>query len=205
MVKTIEKEKLEEEVVTEEVFGVYELGYLLKPSMSEAEALEQAERLEKTFLDHQGEVIAVGQPKMLALSYVMEIPYSIPREKYDHAYFGWIKVELPTSAVSKIEEQLAGDTFLVRSLFIKTVWEDTLAKPKAYEGSTASAEALAETDVKTQTESPIERVDQLIKTEKTDETTTPASSVAEEREDKDQKKNQVKEEEIDKSIEDLIV
>jgi hypothetical protein len=47
-------------------------------------------------------------------------------EKFNFAYFGWVKYELPKEATAEVKEKLEKNKEILRFLVIKTVRENTL-------------------------------------------------------------------------------
>jgi len=174
---------------SDEVREVYELGLLFKPTLSDQELPASVEEIKKSIEVKTGEVLSEGQPKMQALAYVMEIPYSVPREKYDHAYFGWIKFDLPKDQVKTLEQEISASKNFVRYLLIKTVRQDT----------TIQFEAIAEAEAEAEEVGPDGQVPKTSSDDNTPESVSKQVSEAKvEAEEVDQ-------DEIDKNIEELIV
>lgn len=213
---------------------VYELGFLLKPSLSDTEAVATAEEFKNLVTEKGGEFISQGAPVMRPLAYTIEIPRTIPKEKYDHAYFGWIKFELSSTELKEFENKVSRHSAMIRHLIVKTVREDTFVSvEEAEEGEQEPADdsvaqvssvvsevegpAVSETSEQTVSESepaePAEQsgsadadtaADQVVEdTPKEPEGDAP-SSASEEATD-DAKSDSEEKDEIDKSIEDLIV
>jgi ribosomal protein S6 len=115
------------ESTSEKGAKVYEIGYLLMPSIAEEQlAAEVAsikgmlEKLEATF-------IAEDFPKLRPLSYTMaKSANGATKQKFDTAYFGWIKFEASPNAAVMMKEGLAKNDKVLRYMIINTVRENTL-------------------------------------------------------------------------------
>src|SRR5258708_36612471 len=76
----------------DEVKGeVYEIGYLLVPSLPAERIPEEAGRMRELVEKYGGTLIAEEDPKLRELSYPMQRMISHKRETFASAYFGWVK------------------------------------------------------------------------------------------------------------------
>ena len=105
---------------------VYEVGFHLIPSLSEEEVAGEVSNIKRVIEDAGGEHFTEGYPKMRALTYTMEIPGSIPKQKYDHAHFGWIKFDATPDAAESVQAALSSSASVIRFLVTRTVRENTL-------------------------------------------------------------------------------
>lgn len=106
---------------------VYELGYLMVSTLSEAERESVLADLRTEVSNHGGTFISEGAPAEQTLAYTM---YTRDREKnvaHDVAFFGWVKCEIPASAAETIAAYARAHKKLIRSMFFRTVKEDTRA------------------------------------------------------------------------------
>ncbi len=109
---------------------VYEVGYLLVPTIGEEEVPAAYGNLRELILNNGGEVIADEMPKMIPLAYQMQKVVQNIRSRFDSAYFGWIKFEMDPLNVLDLKKKLEADTNIIRFLITKTVRENTLATKK---------------------------------------------------------------------------
>lgn len=106
---------------------VYEIGFHLIPQMSEDEVPSHVDEI-KTILDKAGaEIISEGFPTLIDLAYAISTTVSGAKEEFDTAYFGWIKFEADPAAIEKIDERVREKQEILRSVFVKTLREDTVA------------------------------------------------------------------------------
>lgn len=166
--------EIEELEGSEEEGRVYEIGFHLVPSLSEEEVAQEVGKLKDLIEDAGGEFIAEGYPKMRALEYTIEAPFAVPKERYNHAHFGWIKFEASPETPSAIKEALSRDENIIRMIIIKTVRENTLYGYKLKQKKEAEERREEESEEKTTVEGEKER-------------------------------EKVSDEEIDKSIDEIIV
>jgi len=110
--------------------GVYEIGFILSPNITE-EKLPEAFGALKNVLSEKGAVtISEEFPKLMTLAYTMEKTINNKIERFTEGYFGWIKFELPAEVVAPLEGVLRLREDLVRYLLISTVRENTVASKR---------------------------------------------------------------------------
>lgn len=98
---------------------IYELGFHLVPTVL-AENVESEFKTIKGIIEKQGGVIFdEGIPQMMELAYTMEKRQERGYERYDSAYFGWVKFEIEGSLLEEIKEDLGAVPSLLRTLLIK--------------------------------------------------------------------------------------
>lgn len=122
------KENIKEE--NELNLKVYEIGYLLVPTLSEEETPAIYSSIKDLILSFKGEIIMDEMPKMISLAYTMIKTINNINKKFDSAYFGWVKFEMDASDLLKLKEKLDLDINILRFLAIKTVRENTIAPKK---------------------------------------------------------------------------
>lgn len=106
---------------------VYELGYLLVPTISEENIPIVYVNLKDFITGLGGEIISDEIPKMISLAYTMTKVTQNVRNKFDAAYFGWVKFEINPEKVLELKKKLDIDSNFVRFLILKTVRENTIA------------------------------------------------------------------------------
>jgi ribosomal protein S6 len=100
---------------------VYEVGYILVPTLSVAEAEEVASKIRALV---GKEVLKEEAPRNMSLAYVIERSRAGKREKYGEGYFGFIKFESEKEPIPAIAEALRNNQSVLRYLLIETVRED---------------------------------------------------------------------------------
>lgn len=107
---------------------VYEVGYLLTPHLPEEKVGETVTHI-KSILEKEGVFFIADEfPKLRVLAYTIEKPIAGKREKYQNAYFGWIKFEATGEAAVAIKKALSNERAIIRFLIIKTIREIPSAK-----------------------------------------------------------------------------
>ena len=113
---------------------VYELGYLLAPSISQDDIPVHYGNMKELVLSLGGEIIADEIPKPIPLAYSMSKVISNTRNKFNTAYFGWIKFEVSAEKALELKRRLDLDPNIVRFLILKTVRENTIASKRFIRG-----------------------------------------------------------------------
>lgn len=135
---------------------VYELGYLLAPTLNEGDFGVAYNGLKDLIASLGGEYIADEIPKMTQLAYSMVKVVSNVRNKYSTAYFGWIKFYMDKEKVGELKKKLDFDPNTVRFLILKTVKENTIAskrfvgKDSAYKKPSKKDENVEATPINTE-------------------------------------------------------
>ncbi|MFA6325375.1 MAG: 30S ribosomal protein S6 [Candidatus Paceibacterota bacterium] len=106
---------------------IYEVGYLLVPSISEEELPVNYGNLKELVVSLGGSIISDDMPKMIDLAYPMYKTLQNVITKFNNAYFGWVKFEMEPEKVLELKKKLDLDLSVIRFLTIKTVKENTIA------------------------------------------------------------------------------
>ena len=114
--------------------AVYEIGYLVVSSVPEEHVPAEAEKVKKIITDAGASVIADELPHKERLAYTMRRKtVSGSYEKYDEAYFGWIKFELGSDKIEAVKAAIILIPSVLRMLLTSTVKENTYLGKRAAE------------------------------------------------------------------------
>ena len=117
----------ESEARTDNDISLYEVGYNLVPTLSEAEAAEAAAGI-KSFLEGKGGIIKrTLAPQMRTLAYPMEKRIADKKEKHTSAYFGSVVAELSSDVIPALHEKMKALPSVLRFLLI-SLPKDALAE-----------------------------------------------------------------------------
>ncbi|MES2007063.1 MAG: 30S ribosomal protein S6 [Patescibacteria group bacterium] len=108
--------------------AVYELAFHIVPQIPEDGVGAVVEKLHK--LIGKAEVVTEQVPAKMTLSYTIERADSGKREKFDTAYFGWIKFVTERSEIQGIEQGVRAMSEVLRYLLVETVRENTMEQPR---------------------------------------------------------------------------
>lgn len=109
---------------------VYELGYLLAPTIASEDMPIVHGNLKNLLSSFNGEFISEEMPKMIPLAYSMLKVVSNVRNKFNTAYFGWTKFFMDPEKVLELKKKIELDPKMIRFLILKTVKENTLASKR---------------------------------------------------------------------------
>ena len=113
---------------------VYEVGYLLVPTIAEEDASVHFGDLKELISSLGGNVISDEMPKMIPLAYPMQKVMSNVRSKFTSAYFGRTKFTMDSEQVLELKKKLDLDINFIRFLITKTVRENTIAAKRFTRG-----------------------------------------------------------------------
>ena len=105
---------------------VYELGFLLLPTVPEEEVAVQVARLKEFFQKDGGVFVSEEFPKKLGLAYPIGKKAGGKRASYTTAYLGSFKYEVSPEAVLLLNSALEKETAVLRFLLIETVRESAV-------------------------------------------------------------------------------
>ena len=111
---------------------IYEVGYLVVPSVSEEELPREVPAQKDVLEKDKADVISDEFPKLLALAYPIQKRVWGEYQKYLNAYFGWVKFEVSAESVKRIEQTFKQSEKVLRFILVKTVREQTvtLGRPR---------------------------------------------------------------------------
>ena len=119
----------------EETAGrVYELGYLLVPTIPEEDLSISYGNMKELVRSFGAQIISDEMPKFIPLAYTMQKVVSNVRNKFNTAYFGWIKFTTEPEKVLELKKRLDLDSIVIRFLIMKTVKENTIASKRFVRG-----------------------------------------------------------------------
>lgn len=113
---------------------VYELGYLLVPTVKEEDISVAYGNLKDLLVSLGGVVITDEMPKMMPIAYSMEKVVTNVRNKFNTAYFGWVKFYMDAGEVLSLKSKLDLNPNFLRFLILKTVKENTIASKRFIRG-----------------------------------------------------------------------
>jgi len=105
---------------------VYELGYLLVPTLTDKEVTDTVALLSKTIADNGGDVTTKGDVHFIDLAYEMVKKIKSKNTKFDQAHFGWTKFTAGSETPAKLEKAIKGIDEVLRVIVVKTVEDDAV-------------------------------------------------------------------------------
>ncbi len=110
---------------------IYEIGYLILPSIPEDKLSTVTDKIRKVIADGEGTEIDAEDPFKEDLAYSMSKTIGASRYVLNDAYLGWIKFEAERSSVPDIKLGLDKIEEVLRFLLIKAPRETTFTFTKA--------------------------------------------------------------------------
>lgn len=130
-------EASEKEIERDANSRVYEVGYLLVPTIPEEDLPVIFGNLKELVASFGGISISDEMPKMMTLAYPMIKVSANLRDKFKTAYFGWMKFAMDSDKVLELKKRLDLDANIIRFLIQKTVKENTINENKFSRGNIA--------------------------------------------------------------------
>ncbi len=110
---------------------VYELGYLILPSIAEDNLPAVEDSLKALIANSAGAVFDGETPFRQELSYTMGKTVGASRYVVNEAYIGWVKFEAEPDAVSSLRDSVEKMPEILRFLIIKAPKETTFTFAEA--------------------------------------------------------------------------
>lgn len=130
MAEDVIKEDIAQDSAEEAETQIYEVGFHIVPTVEEADLGKEVDSIKSLIESNGGTFIADEFPKPITLAYTIVKNIEGKIKKFDTASFGWIKFEMKTDSIVNVKEGIDLNKNVLRFLIIKTVKESTLA-PKA--------------------------------------------------------------------------
>jgi ribosomal protein S6 len=105
---------------------LYELAFNIIPTISDAEVKDVFGGI-KDMVSKIGKVVASSEPAHIPLAYVMEKSIDTKKQKYNTAYFSWIKFEATPEVIDQFQKDLDLNKAILRYMVIKSDKESTIS------------------------------------------------------------------------------
>lgn len=127
----MEKQLKDKEIsATKDGFQVYEVSFLLLPSLAESQVPAKVSSLKDVITSAGGEIVSGEEPILIDLAYGMTKVIQTIRHKANRGYFGWLKFEITAEGIEAVKKALDNADSILRYIIIKTVRENTLLNGK---------------------------------------------------------------------------
>ena len=147
MAKTKKSEEVVENVAGGEKeirLNVYEVGYLMLPTIAEENLGGEVTVFKDMFTENGAVFISDEYPKLIELAYEMSRSIENKKQKFSYGYFGWVKFECTTDQAQAIKAILDKNEKLIRFLMIKTVRENTMSVKRSYSKDNSRSRRVAQ-------------------------------------------------------------
>jgi ribosomal protein S6 len=106
---------------------IYEVGFHIIPHVSTEELMAKFAGIKSLIQKSGATIISEDSPKNKNLAYTLFRMIGGIKQKFNNAFFGWVKFEAPSSSIKTIKQELDKNESVIRFLIIKTVRENTIA------------------------------------------------------------------------------
>lgn len=158
--------------IKEEGKELYEVGFHIVSSLAEEQVQEVFNSLKSNLAKHT-EVTAEKLPSLMRLAYTITKNIDRKNQRFDTAYFGWIKFIASSEEVETIKELFDSNDSVLRSIIVKTVSD-----------AEEAAERLAEEESEEEISEEKEEVSEKKESKKSKEDKSDGKSSGEELDDK---------------------
>jgi ribosomal protein S6 len=125
---------------------VYEISYILVPSLPQEKIGEQTAALTAILVQHSAVVIDEESPSLISLAYEMDKGSGGGvHQRFDQGYFGWVKFYCSPSVIEEIRKAFDQNPHILRTLAVSTIRE------KTYLGKRAKSENKTENKIEEKT------------------------------------------------------
>ena len=105
---------------------IYEIGYHIVPTIPEEKLVGEVGAIKDILAKEKAAVIAEDFPKRRELAYTIKKSIAGKYQKFDTAYFGWVKFEVVPEGIHRIKDGFEKNANILRFILVETVRESTL-------------------------------------------------------------------------------
>ncbi len=105
---------------------VYEVGFHILPTVPEEKISEIVSKLTDLINKNGGSIISEEFPKIRNLSYEIKKRVETKYLSFSKAYFGWVKFEMLSASIDKVDNEMKSNENILRFIIVKTIRENTM-------------------------------------------------------------------------------
>lgn len=105
---------------------IYEVGFHILPTVPEEKLQEVVSKLEDSINKNGGSIISEEFPKIRNLSYEIKKRVETKYLSFNKAYFGWVKFEMLSASIDKVDKEMKSNENILRFIIVKTIRENTM-------------------------------------------------------------------------------
>ncbi|MES2471190.1 MAG: 30S ribosomal protein S6 [Patescibacteria group bacterium] len=110
---------------------IYEVGYLFVPSVPQERIGEEIAALTEQITNKGASILAHEDPELRPLAYTILKKVGAVNERFNQAYFGWVKFEMEPAQIDAIKKWMDENSNVLRYLLTTTVRENTYLGKKS--------------------------------------------------------------------------
>lgn len=118
------------EVEAQDSARIYEVGFHIAPIVGDDGVSHEVSLVRDALDKIKAEVIGEDFPRLLPLAYDLSKMIKGAKKTFREAYFGWVKFEADAGTLEELKELMEKIDSVLRFIIIKTVKENTLFGPK---------------------------------------------------------------------------
>lgn len=111
---------------TKEGVKVYEIGFHLAPIVGDENVAHEVSLIRNALDGIKAEVVSEDLPRLFTLAYPLSKVIKGTKRTFKESYFGWIKFEAEGEAVASLKAEVEKLENVLRFIIVKTVRENTL-------------------------------------------------------------------------------
>jgi len=134
--------------MTDKENKVYEVAFNIVPTLSDEALAAEFGNLKEALSKAGAPVISEQYPKTIPLAYTMNRVINNKNNKFNSAFFGWVKFEMDPGALDAFKKILDRNENIIRLMIISTVRESTLAPKKTFRPDMARRKPTGGSEVK---------------------------------------------------------
>lgn len=96
----------------------YELAYLLLPSTQEDKLEEEIGKIKGFIEKAGGKTASEKPPKKIEIAYTMSVQIKGRKQRFDEAYFGWVRFEAASDSIAGIHEDMREENGVLRFMIV---------------------------------------------------------------------------------------
>ncbi len=124
------EEIIDQDITINDELKIYELGFHIIPSITSEDIGAEFSKVKSIIEEKGGNFISEEFPKLRPLAYQIAKAGRGGKQKYDQAYFSWIKFQAEPESLLEIKKAVEVQENILRFIIIKTIKESTLYTPK---------------------------------------------------------------------------
>lgn len=109
---------------------LYEVGYHLVPTIAEDDVAEEVVKIKDSIAVQEGAITTEEVPQKKELAYRLPHIQSNQRTFFDSSYFGSVRFQMPAEKITEFERELKKNPSVIRFIIIGTVLEKAITARK---------------------------------------------------------------------------
>ncbi|HZS43144.1 MAG TPA: 30S ribosomal protein S6 [Candidatus Paceibacterota bacterium] len=109
---------------------IYELGFLLVPTVAAENVGAEFSKIKSLIEEKGGKPLSEDFPKMRPLAYSISKTVKAVKQTHDRAYFSWIKFEADSAVAIELKKAVENIDSILRFIILKTIRENILYTPR---------------------------------------------------------------------------